>query len=126
MFLFVGVICPIVSFALDVEQAKIAMAEDLAKCAGFYFAMSVLKNGNTSPPTEVSKALFERGKQANKLATTYSADEKQLGQIGGAAAEMFIFMSTKPEWEKTYQVYAENCKSILEKPEDRFQFLLNK
>ena len=84
------------------------------------------KDGNTSPPTNVSKALQESGKQAIELAKQYVPDERQLGQMGGAAAEMFIFTSAKSGWEKINNTYAEPCKSILEKPEDRFQYWLNK
>ena len=124
VFLLVLACCPTTGFAQDVDHAKLDMAQELTRCAGYYFAQSA--NGNTSPQTEVSKVLQGNGKQAMKMAETYVSDENQLGQMGGAAAEAFIFMSVKSGWDKINQAYAEPCKSILKNPENRFQYLLKK
>lgn len=124
VFLVVLSCCPAMSFAQDVEHAKIDMAQELTRCAGYYLAQSA--DGNGSSPTEASKALQVNGKQAMKMAETYVSDKSQLGQMGGAAAEAFTFMSVKSGWEKINQSYAEPCKSILKNPENRFQHLLNK
>jgi hypothetical protein len=123
-FLFIGVVCPILGFAQDMEHAKLAMAKELTLCSGYYFAL--WGKNRDSAPSDASKALQENGGKALNLAKKYVPDEKQLGQMGGAAAEVVIFMSAKNGWDKTNKTFAEPCKSILENPEKRFLYHLEK
>jgi len=127
IFIMAGVFFPIACSALDAEKAKQAMASELAQCAGYYMALSTLSlqpnNGDNTLPG--SEKLQKSGERAMEIAGTYSANENQLGQIGGSAAELFIFSSNRPEWKKAKETYAKHCDSIITDPEARYKYWLS-
>ncbi len=124
VFLIAGLLFPIAGYALDAENARQAVAHELAQCAGFYLAIAELSTGSTAT-AEDPKMLQKTAVRALEMARKYASNESELGQIGGGAAEWFIFGSNKPDWKKAKETYTERCTSIMASPESRYTYWLS-
>lgn len=117
VLLLVVVFCPFVSFAQDIEDAKLAKAHEFTNCAGYYFALAT-KDGKASTSTEPSKAFQEKGKQAIEIAKKYVPDEQKLGKMVTDAFAYIVYIAAQSQsgWEKLIEANEKPCKSILENP----------
>lgn len=116
------VFCPVVGFAQDMEQARQTMSQEFSLCLGYYTALWAEEN-KTSPPTKAAKDLQDKMQQVRNAAKEYVSDEGRLGEMGGSAAEVFIFQAMKTGWQSINQEYDYRCKMLLENPEKIFQQL---
>jgi len=114
------IFCPVVGFAQDMEQARQTMSQELSLCLGYYTALWAEEN-KTSPPTQAAKDLQDKMQQVRNAAKEYVPDEGRLGEMGGSAAQVFIFQAMKTGWQGINQEYAARCKLLLDNPEMRFQ-----